>query len=361
MQLSKLSMSAWPTTISRESVFLRIQQVGLFFSSLYLFWPSLSWMGQQITTQQHRFQLLGMVVLAGVTTYRMITSTSHTVPVRFVLNTRPFLVFVFGCVAYLLNERYIGIQVFSAAFCIVAMYGVWGFYTDIAKWHQGAVPVILLVLLLPFGDYLDVYFGFPLRMFSAQTASDMLAGLGFSTVSRDTLIVLENRFANVDLSCSGIKGLWAGLEFFMLLSWLETKSITVHWLWRLLCFSSVLIAMNIFRVALLVLLGLGFDQMAFADLVHRSLGILGFAFACLVGWGLLLTAPATNLPTADIDNIPTSNKSRYRPVTYGNWLFMLLPMLFCILYTPLPKQVTGISHSLLNVGFPDDWNAQSLH
>ena len=353
-------MTAWPIGIPRESIILRIQRLGFFIGTLVLFWPSLTWVGQQLASPQHRFQLMGMLVLSGITVYHLVSSAKPRPPLRFAVKSRPLVVFTLGCMAYLLNERYLGINVFSAAFCIIALYGMWGFYNDTAEWRQSTVPAVLLILLLPFGDYLDVYFGFPLRLFTAQVAGDLLSSMGFSTISSDTLIVLENRYANVDLSCSGIKGLWAGLEFFVLLSWIEKKAITAHWLLRLLCFSGVLMAMNIFRVVLLVMLGLGFDQMAFADLLHQSLGVLGFAFACLIGWGLLLTTPSQNVPYTNTESHFVSNIDHHRPAHYVNWLLMLLPISLCFLHTPLPKQVYPTSNSSINVLLPDDWNAQEI-
>ncbi|KPJ93333.1 MAG: hypothetical protein AMJ53_07465 [Gammaproteobacteria bacterium SG8_11] len=358
MHCSKLSITAWPIWIPRQTIVLGAQQIGFILCTLYLFWPSLAWMGQQLAAQQHRFQLLGMVVLAGVIVRRL-ASANFRAQLSCVLKAWPMLAYVLACVSYLLNERYLGIQVFSAAFVIVALYGVWGFYNSMTGWRQSAVPAALLVLLLPFGDYLDVYFGFPLRLFTAQAAGELLAEMGFATVSSDTLIVLENRFANVDLSCSGIKGLWAGLQFFVLLSWIENKSISLAWLWRLLCFSGVLIAMNIFRVVLLVMLGFGFDQMMFADLLHRSLGVLGFAFACLVGWGLLLTAPSHRLSSAQL-NIRGREPAHTRQSGYGHLLMLAMPLLFCLLYTPLPKNANLISHELLNVALPVDWNTENI-
>ena len=352
--------------ISRDAAFYWMIHAVFLSGSLYLFWPSLVWVGYQFSSQQHRFALLGAAILTGVGGYRILTQGMPVVRLHFAAKTWPLAVFMLSCAAYLLNTRFTGIQVFSAAFGIAAGYAIWGFYTNAHSWRQGALPAVLLILLLPFGDYLDVYFGFPLRLFTAHTASDWLAGMGFTSVSTDTLILLENRVANVDLSCSGIKGLWAGMVFFVLLTWIEGKPVTLHWLWRLAAFCGVLVAINVFRVVLIVVLGLGLNHMAFAELLHRGLGVLGFAFACLAGWGLLLSLKSKQPSGPGLPpQLARETKFTFQPghlqkPPVAVLLVALSPIAFCCLYTPLPRQINNNTEATLNVQLPQSWNAQAL-
>ena len=372
MQTLNLNLSVLTVRVSRQVFSHCISQAIFLFFTAILFWPTLAWMARQLSSEQHRFQMLGMVILASVVIYRRVSSIGTIVTLEFHFAHQPLLVFVTGCMGYLANEHFIGIQVFSAAFCIVALFGLWGFYNDKTTWRESMVPAALLILLLPFGDYLDVYFGFPLRLYTAQTAGDFLSALGFASVSTDTLIMLDNRFANVELSCSGIKGLWAGLLFFVLLTWIERKAVTFAWWWRLICFCGVLITMNVFRIAIIVMLGLGFQKIEFADLLHQGLGILGFAFSCVVGWILLFTAKSRQLHITNTTDSNVNSNRTYKSLNKtwfqtlpGNSLVVkvivpILPALFCLAHSPLLKDTTLSAQEFPVMVFPEDWRALEI-
>ena len=323
---------------------LAFPQLGLWASltilivlSLLLFFPAFSWMFDAFTSQEHRFQLIGIMMLVAYLVYKQVENrTAHNWQLTLQLRITPIFLYLNSSLAFVLNEYFLDIHILSATFSVLAFYALYGLFTSHTIWLKGFIPTLLLIVLLPFGDYLNVYLGFPLRLFSAYMTADTLTALGYPSMSSETIIVLENRYSNVDLSCSGIKGIWSGLAFFVLLSLIENKSIGSSWFWRLALFLLALIAANILRITILVLLGSQFSYFEFADLIHEMLGIIGFTFACLFGWGLLLTQK-TRL---------TSSRKTPRikdPINRPQLTLLLLIIsvaVMNIVYMPMPKTNT---------------------
>ena len=320
--------------------------------TLYLFAPALSWMWDALLNQEHRYQLIGVLLLIGFTLHKQIHRVNHFAPLPHLqLRHAPLLLFMGSAMGFVFNAYFIDINILAASLAVLAIYSALGFYCSAATWHSGLRPTLLLILLLPFGDYLDVYLGFPLRLFTAYASADMLSALGYASMSSETIIVLENQYANVDLSCSGIKGVWSGLAFFVLLTWVEAKPIRFPWVWRLAVFVMALIAANIIRVSFLVLLGSYFTLFTYADLVHEVLGIIGFALACLIGWGLLLTLKSTS-----------TTPGKPAPREIKNPRFALLGLIVFVLalnllYTPMPK--ANILPINTELDLPPQWSPQT--
>jgi exosortase O len=321
--------------------------------ALYLFAPALSWMWAALLQQEHRYQLMGVLLLIGFVLHNQVVRVNHFTRLpRLQFRPAPLILFICSAMGFVFNEYFIDIHILSASLAVFAAYAFLGFYCTAEIWRKGLLPTLLLILLLPFGDYLDVYLGFPLRLFTAYESADVLSALGYPSMSSETIIVLENNVANVDLSCSGIKGVWSGLAFFVLLTWIEAKPIRFAWVWRLGVFVLALIAANIIRVTCLVLLSSYFTLFPYADRVHEVLGIIGFALACLIGWGLLLTlrrqpiSPANPLPSEIMNSDLT--------------LLSLVAFMVALnlLYTPMSKAATQIINTELTL--PEPWAAQAM-
>jgi len=250
--------------------------------TLCLFFPPLEWFFRQLVIEP----INGMIflMLPVVWFFRPRVSL-QLFPVHFSLV--PGLLFSLSIVAYLANENHLGIHIFSAVLFIVAIYSLLGLVLPSAQWRALFLPACLLVVVLPFSGYLDIYLGYPLRLLCANLSGEALRLLGFTSISNESIILIEERAANVDLDCSGIKGIWMGGIFYLLLSIIEEHRISWRWLMIGIGFITCLLIANVMRIVLLVLLGAigGFYQ--FADIVHQCLGLLGFGFSCVLAWGAL--------------------------------------------------------------------------
>jgi exosortase O len=187
----------------------------------------------------------------------------------------------------------VGFNTLSAALFILFVYGLSGHCLKQSVWRSLFVPTSLLILVLPFEHYLDIYLGFPLRLLSADWASTLLQHTGLPLVTTESILMIDNRAAIVDLDCSGIKSLWIGLIFYLLLTWIEQYKISWRWLIIGLIYVFLLITANVARITILVLLELVLEEPELAAMLHQSLGLLGFGIASAAIWWVLQTLAAT--------------------------------------------------------------------
>ncbi len=238
----------------------------------------------------------------------------------------PTLFFWVVVVLYLLNENFLGIHIFSATLGICVMYSLLGMVVTKPQWKALFLPFSLLMLLLPFEGYLDIYLGFPLRLLCADWAVDVLQSLGFVSMNSESIILIEENVANVDVGCSGIKGLWAGCIFYVLLSIIEGHRVSWRWLAIGAGFTSCLLMMNVLRIVLLVLLGLVEDMgdtAVLADLVHQSLGLLGFSLSCVAAWvALRLSRKQSELHMVEPERV-TKHSVMFQGLFIGGLLLAL--------------------------------------
>jgi exosortase O len=111
---------------------------------------------------------------------------------------------------YLVVERYLDINTLSACLFGLATYGLLGLWPEPRHWRQGLPAALLLIGALPFGEHMQTFVGFPMRILTAAIVRDGLAAAGVASVGLDTILVLENGVSQVDLPCSGVRSLWTG-------------------------------------------------------------------------------------------------------------------------------------------------------
>ncbi len=80
---------------------------------------------------------------------------------------------------------------------------------DLIRRHAGIV--LLLLLSLPVVASLQFYFGYPLRLITAEISRCLLELLHVSTERTGTLLRWREHTVGVDAACSGVKLLWATL------------------------------------------------------------------------------------------------------------------------------------------------------
>lgn len=220
------------------------------------------------------------------------------------LDARPQLLWLplalaFGAsVGYLLVERFLDMNILAASLAFLASYGLLGLWLAPARWRQGLPAALLLMGALPFGDHLQTFVGYPLRIATAHLVGEGLRALGVTSIGAETILTFENGIAHVDLPCSGIKSLWTGGLFLIAATWIEQQRLNLRWLGIALLFGSLLVAGNFVRVAVLIGVGVVGQQRLLAEMLHVPLGVLSFGVACGIALWLLrqsrpVVAPAT--------------------------------------------------------------------
>jgi hypothetical protein len=76
---------------------------------------------------------------------------------------------------------------------------------------------------LPFGEFMQVFVGYPMRILTAMLVRDGLAAAGIGAIGVDTILVFESGVSQVDLPCSGVKSLWTGALFLIAATWIERR------------------------------------------------------------------------------------------------------------------------------------------
>jgi exosortase O len=245
-----------------------------------------------------------------------------------------------GSALYLAVERFLDVNTLSASLFGLATYGLLGLWLEPRRWRQGLLAALLLVGTLPFGEHMQTFVGYPVRILTAATVRDGLAAAGVASVSMDTILVMENGVSQVDLPCSGVKSLWTGMLFLLAATWIERRALNLRWLLTALAFAALLLAANLARVGVLVVVGQVAGWRLAAEMLHVPLGVLGFAAACAVAAALLRRQPPDDAPPG-----------RTRPeLPRPAWLVPLLGgavLIMALVYAPRPQ--TGLAQP------PPDW------
>lgn len=251
-----------------------------------------------------------------------------------------------GSLLYLACERFLDINTVSASLFVLASYGLLGLWMEPRRWRQGLPAALLLVGTLPFGEHMQTFIGYPMRLVTAAIVRDGLAWAGVASLGVDTILVFENGVSHVDLPCSGVKSLWAGALFLVAATWIERRRLNLRWLLTLLAFGVLLFVSNVVRVAVLTVVGEVAGWRLLAEMLHVPLGVLGFAGACAAVVALLRLPPSgeTPSPHGGGQGRGRARQSLTRPV----WLAPLLAvaiLAMALAYIPRPQTVLAQSAS----------------
>jgi exosortase O len=258
-----------------------LANIALLVGWLWLYRAVYPYLGVIFTAQEFR---ANQIILVGV--LALILHQVRKGALRPRLNALPqlysvALVMALGSsVLYLLVERYLDINTFSASLFGLASYGLLGLWMRPRDWRQGLPTALLLVGALPFGEHLQTFVGYPLRVLTASIVQNGLGMIGVHSISADTILVFESGFSKIDLPCSGIKSLWTGGLFLLAATWIERRPVNLRWLLVALGMAFLLLAANLGRVAALVLVGQVAGWGELAGMLHVPLGVLGFCGAC---------------------------------------------------------------------------------
>jgi exosortase O len=287
-----------PLTRERTSLLANAALVGAW---IFLHAPVIGWLGARFAgSPLHASIVLGAAVLLfrGVRPRQVIATLARpprAAPV-------PVALVVVAAAAFTFCERRLGTTTLSALCAGLGAYGLAGLYLDAHRFRRALPTALLLTVLLPFGEQADSYFGFAARAFSARVVADLLTAIGKPTVPVETLLLLENGVAHVDVPCSGARSLWTGLLFFLAATCLLGRRPGLRWVLAGLAHLALLVVENVVRVAAVVLLAVALGAPRLAEILHAPLGVLGFAIACALTLVILhrfVPGPAaTPAPTA---------------------------------------------------------------
>lgn len=252
--------------------------------------PALRWIGAHVVRSPLSAGLF--LVTAALLSRRLPASeilTRLAEPPR--LRVAPLALLAASAIGTLIADRFIDVSILGAALFALGSYGLVGLFTPADRFRRALPAALLLTALLPFGDQAETYAGFNARLLTARAVAALLAPIGYQAMPVETILVLENGAAHIDLPCSGVRSLSSGLVFFLAgtcvlglrpgLSWALTGALSV----------ALLLVTNVIRVGAVVLLagGLGLDRVA--EVIHAPLGVLGFAAACAITLAVMRRAP----------------------------------------------------------------------
>lgn len=248
-----------------------------------------------------------------------------------------------GSVSYLLAERFLDINTLSASLFGLATYGLIGLWMSPRRWLAGLPAALLLIGTLPFGEHLQTFVGYPIRIATANIIQEGLQAVGINSVGVDTILVFESGLAQVDIPCSGIKSLWTGMLFLIAATWIERSSINLRWFGIAILMGILLFLANVARVAVLVIVGqvVGWDLIA--ELIHVPLGVLAFGMVCGVVLFFIRTQkPSVYLtPLKFVQSPPESDETSgimKRPIWLAPFLAIGIAGM-ALVYTPRPYPV----------------------
>lgn len=267
------------------------------------------------------------------------------------------LIFAFStAIAALCVQRFLDVHTLSALLFAVGSYALLRLYLPHASWRAGAPLLLLLVFLLPIQGHLDAFVGFPLRVATARCVHDLLSLLHIRSTSAESILVLENGVAHVDLPCSGVKSLWSGAIFYFAATWLFQRRMGVLWLLSGIAFAIVLLCANAMRVFILILLLFVAEQPELAQRMHVPLGMIGFLAACTIAVLLLRRMPALSTENTRIS--PNDSELPLHPRV----LFVFAAGLFALsLLQPRAKQTSAPQPTqLAQLQLPGDFTLDEL-
>ena len=265
-----------------------------------------------------------------------------------------FLLALCASAGFVAAERFLDVNSLSATLFGLATYGLLGLWMQPARWRQGLPAALLLIGVLPFGDHLQTFVGYPMRIATAGIVRDGLAAAGVHSVGVDTILVFENGISQVDVPCSGVKSLWTGMLFLLAATWIQRKPINARWLLVAAIFAGMLFVVNLARVAVLVTVGQVAGLQLMAEMLHVPLGVLGFVAACAAAVFLL------NHLVGDA-NRADSRLARNEQTGKTGWLTPALVAtigLMAVIYSPRP--LAAASPSSATWQFPATLTTQPL-
>ncbi len=252
------------------------------------FYPLIYWILNSYSLHNNWFGIYAAILVIFITVYNFSkTKVAFWKQIYFNIKIFPLIIIILSIIGYIISKLFLDIKIIQSIFFGFGTYGILGLYLNKNVWKKIFIPFILIIQTLPFGSNLDTYIGFPLRIFTTNAVENMLSGLGIENLRNQTIFVIENRAANIDISCSGMKGIWAASIVFLMLIFIENKKIDYRAIITFFILIFSLIFFNILRVSIIIYTYTVLNLPKLAEIFHRPLGIIGFVFSLIIVWLLI--------------------------------------------------------------------------
>jgi exosortase O len=267
------------------------------------------------------------------------------------------IAFILICfLLHLYNQTLFQINVVSAALLIAGIPGFILCYFPAAVAYRTIIPLSAIVSLLPYADQLNDLLSFPLRIWIAEGIAGFFQAAGITIVNQFTVLKAEYVTTHIATACSGMKGVWAIIICYNLLSWVGNKQFTLKWIAGAAFSVVIVILFNIFRILLLVVLSL-FHMNLLGSIIHESFGIFLFIVTILITLYLLFKSKLFPSFRGTPDIITTRKSSLTISILFPVLLF---PLAFIITpKTPVTKAIPEIhfsahkTYTFKSIGFSD--------
>ncbi len=281
---------------------------------------------------EYGIAFLLLLIIIGISLYLQKSHLRESFEFRF--KWPAFAGFFFFLLLDTLNIFFLHHSLISALSFILGLYFLIGFYFKEKLWERWFYVVAILCLMLPFLPHIQTFFGFPLRIFTAHIVSGLLTFLHIPHFSTSTILITENNATSIDLPCSGVKSIYAGLLYALILNHLMKIRLSFRLLAALSCFLGLLIFFNLWRVFSLVYVYDVLGMKEYGNAIHIFLGVLGFTISCLVllklNKNFILSKITPNNPSSFNEKTHHSKpRKKYGPlVSLGLLSIVLLFFLF---------------------------------
>ncbi len=322
---------------------------------------ALAWLGANFPALQWLFEsfqdtsAFNLIIFSVVTIALLIQAIRHRRQLELslpILQPVPLILLFGSAISANLGQWLLDVPQISVLLFAIGTYGLLGLFISPRIWRKGLPAAILAACILPFSVQFGTGLGFPVRVITARAVEHILAVWQIAAISSHDIIVLENSIARVDLPCSGLKSLWTGTLFLLAATWLENRQIRFKWLLVCLVNILLLIAANIGRVLLLVLVSNVYNRPDLGQIVHIPLGLIGFISASLVTWLLLQTVPRYKLqPVAKVKPI-------VRYPTPLSKQFIVCAWILGIAFIPHPPEVS--TSAIASIQIPPQMHSTPL-
>jgi exosortase O len=290
MDFSSHSHPGWPPV----KPFYLLANALILLLWVWLFRPVYPYLATIFTRQEFRTNQVVLLAVLALVAFQVRRGGLRLSPFELPqLQPAPLILALGGSIGFVLAERFLDVNTLSATLFGLATYGLLGLWMSPWRWRMGLPAALLLVGALPFGEHMETFAGYPLRIATARLVSQAVAYLGTPNLGVDTILVFENGISQVDSPCSGVKSLWTGGLFFLAATWIDRRPLNRRWLLAGQVFAVLLLAANLLRVFLLVLVGQVADWRLLAEMLHVPLGVIGFAAACAAAVWMLRWAGQT--------------------------------------------------------------------
>jgi exosortase/archaeosortase family protein len=189
----------------------------------------------------------------------------------------------------------------------------------------------LLVLSLRVTPALQVYLGYPLRHGVTLVAWKILLALGVDVTHQGVVLLSGGQEVLVDVPCSGLRMLWAGLYLVLAMAWLVRLD-SRRTLVALVLAIPLLVLGNVFRVVVLFLAETG--RLSLPGGGHAGVGVLAFL---LTASGLLALCQKLGGPPPRESHLPLGRTSRVQGLALLGAAFLAggVPLV----YSPAPPDL----------------------